>query len=302
MADSNTVTTTVPVLLNVTGNVTGNATTPATVQVAQVISWLTFSIGLPAIGLAIYTLKNLSKGENKVPMPVIFLLVSDIVSFFSRPHVDQDMETGTVFSSNATDFIFYFGVVTNITLMLFIAQERHLLVAYPQCLGCCSSIRQSPAVTLVAWAAPFAILALAVLKYTLWFAVSLLAPFPLLLFFAVDSWRALICSRSNPKTPERRRVVWGIGAIWANYTLLYVPFILSVLLEALSFKETVAYLGLVSHLLLYLSPLVDPFLYIFMTKGLKEVLQALPCCQNRRPKGNMRPTVDTVAETVETRL
>lgn len=234
-------------------------------------------------------------------MPVMFLLVSDIISFFSRPSVDQKVDSGTVFSSSGTDFIFYFGVISNITLMVFIAQERHLLVAYPQCLSCCTIIRKSPVVSLVSWAAPFAILALAVLQYKLWFAVSLLAPFPFLLFFAVDSWRALICSRSNPPTPERKRTVLGIGAIWANYTLLYSPFILSILLEALSFKESVRYLGLVSHLLLYLSPLVDPFLYIFMTKGIKEVLQALPCCQNCQKK-NMRPTVDTVAETVETRL
>ncbi|XP_076598603.1 uncharacterized protein LOC143327887 [Chaetodon auriga] len=299
MADSSTVTT--AVLINVTANLTGNASAPSNAQVVKVISWLTFSIGLPAIALAIYTLKNLSKGEN-IPMHVMFLLVSDIISFFGRPHVDQDVDSGTVFSSNTTDFIFYFGVITNVTLMLFIAQERHLLVAYPQCVGCCRRVRQSPVVGLLAWAAPFAILALAVLQYKLPFAVSLLAPFPFLLFFAVDSWRALICSRSNPSTPERRRAVWGISAIWANYTLLYTPFILSVLLEALSFKETVVYLGLVSHLLLYLSPLVDPFLYIFMTKGLKEVLQAMPCCRNSSRKDNTRPTVDTVAETVETRL
>ncbi|XP_051285366.1 uncharacterized protein LOC127379591 [Dicentrarchus labrax] len=301
MADNNTVTTTVPVLY-VTGNLTGNHTTPTAVQVANVIKWVTFSIGLPAIALAIYTLKNLSKGENKIPMHVVFLLVSDIISFFGRPDVNQDMASGTAFSSNPTDFIFYFGVISNVTLMLFIAQERHLLMAYPQCLGCCTRIRRSPAVTLAAWAAPFGILALAVLQYKLYFAVSLLSPFPFLLFFAVDSWRALICSRSNPSTPERKRAVWGIGAIWANYTFLYVPFILSVLLEALSFKETVTYLGLVSHLLLFLSPLVDPFLYIFMTKGLKEVLQALPCRKSSSRKKNTAPTVDTVAETVETRL
>lgn len=232
----------------------------------------------------------------------MFLLVSDIISFFGRPRIDQDTDSGTAFSSNTTDFIFYFGVISNVTLMLFIAQERHLLVAYPQCVGCSRSIRQSPVVGLVAWAAPFAILALAMLQYNLCFAISLLVPFPLLLFFAVDSWRALICSRSNPSTPERRRAVWGIAAIWANYTLLYTPFILSVLLKALSFKETVTYLGLASHMLLYLSPLVDPFLYMFMTKGLKEVLQAMPCCPNPSRKDDMRPTVETVAETVETRL
>lgn len=96
--------------------------------------------------------------------------------------------------------------------------------------------------------------------------------------------------------------MFGIGAIWANYTFLYAPFILSILLEALSFKDKVPYLVQVSHLLLYLSPLVDPFLYIFMTKGPKEVLRALPCCQKLQKKENTTPTVETVAETVETRL
>ncbi|KAK2824648.1 hypothetical protein Q5P01_021823 [Channa striata] len=282
-------------------NITGNSSTPISAQVTTVVNWLTFTIGLPAIGLAMYALKNLSKGDSKVPMHVIFLLVSDIISFFGRPSTNQVTTSETVMSTNATDFIFYFGVISNITLMLFIAQERHVMVAYPQCLGCCSRVRHSPAVALLAWAAPFAVLALALLHYNLWFAVALLSPFPLLLFFAVDSWRALVCSRSNPPTLERRRTVWGIGAIWANYTLLYVPFILSILLEALSFQDAVQYLGLVSHMLLYLSPVVDPFIYIFMTKGFKEVLHTLPCCPNPSQK-DKSPTVETVAETVETRL
>ncbi|XP_030011305.1 uncharacterized protein LOC115433888 [Sphaeramia orbicularis] len=300
--NSNTVTTAHPVLIVSTAANLSNSSSPAAVQVAQVINWLTLGIGLPAIALAIYTLKNLAKGGDKVPMHVVFLLVSDIISFFARPRVDQDMQTDTVLASNTTDFIFYFGVVSNIILMLFIAQERHLLVVYPQCLGCCRRVRRCPVVAFLSWTAPFAVLALAVLRYSLWFAVSLLAPFPILLFFAVDSCRALICSRSGPPTPDRKRTVWGIGAIWANYTFLYVPFILSILLEALSFREAVQYLGLVSHLLLYLSPLVDPFLYIFMTRGPREVLQALPCCRRTSQRDSRRPTVDTVAETVETRL
>ncbi|KAL6102164.1 uncharacterized protein ACO6RY_17264 [Pungitius sinensis] len=304
MADGKPVTTTpnVPAPINATVNATVNTTTLGAVDLAHVINWLTLSIGLPAIGLAIYALRNLSKGENKIPMHVVFLLVSDVLSFFGRPAMGQDMASGPAFASNPTDFLFYFGVITNITLMLAIAQERHLLVFYPRCLGCCGAARRSPAVTLATWAAPFAVLALAVLRYDLWFAACLLAPFPLLLFFAVDSCRALLCSRSPARTPERRRAAWGIAAIWANYTFLYVPYILSILLEALSFKETVTYLGLVSHLLLYLGPLVDPFLYIFMTRGLKEVVQALPCCHRHGGGGNAAPTVDTVAEAVETRL
>ncbi|XP_029031608.1 uncharacterized protein LOC114870736 [Betta splendens] len=286
--------------VSISSNLTANAT--LTVQVAAVINWLSFGIGLPAIALALYALKNMSKGDNKVPMHVMLLLVSDVISFFSRPVVNQNMDGGSVLSSSGTDFIFYFGVTSNITLMLVIAQEHHLQLACPQCLGCFARVRQSPAVALLLWAAPFAVLSLALLKYNLWFAVALLSPFPFLLFFALDSWRALICSRSEPPTAERRRAVWGIGAIWANYTLFYSPFILSVLLEALSFQQVVSYVGLVSHLLLYLSPLLDPFLYLFMTKGFKEVLQAMPCCPNPRREDPTGPTVPSVAETVDTEL
>ncbi|XP_076016403.1 uncharacterized protein LOC143008504 [Genypterus blacodes] len=294
MADRNTVVTADIVHINITGNTTG----PSVDHVAQVIRWLTLAIGMPAIGLAIYTLKNLSKGENKAPIFVVSLLVSDILSFFGRPQASSD----TILSSDVTSLLFYFSIISNVTFMSCIAHEHHLLLAFPQWRGCWSTVRGSVLVSLAVWAAPFAVLVLAMMQLFFWFAVALLSPFPFLLFFAVDSWRALLCSRSNPPTPERRKTVWGLGAIWANYTLLYLPFILSVLLGSLSFKEEVRYLELVSHMLLYLSPLVDPFLYIFMTKGPREVLKALPCCQKLRQTEETRSTVDTVAETIETRL
>lgn len=55
-----------PVTLPDLFNITGNSTAPVAVQVAQIIKWMTFFVGLPAIGLAIYTLKNLSKGSTSV--------------------------------------------------------------------------------------------------------------------------------------------------------------------------------------------------------------------------------------------
>ncbi|KAG7238667.1 hypothetical protein INR49_030653 [Caranx melampygus] len=152
--------------------------------------------------------------DSEIP---IFLLVSDIIGFFGRPTWDQDQAENT--------------------------QERHIFVAYPQCLGCYRTIRQSAAVVLIAWAIPFGILARLCLTFPL--------P-PLLRCGLLESPDVLPI---NLPTTERRRTVWGIAAIWANYNLLYVPFIVSVLLEALCFKEAVRYLGLASHLLLYLSPL-----------------------------------------------
>ncbi|KAM6956256.1 uncharacterized protein FYW47_012202 [Aplochiton taeniatus] len=240
--------------------------------------------------------------DQKVPFYVISLLISDIFNFIGRP---QAM-TETVLSSDTTTLIFYFGIVSNITFMVCIAQERHLLVTYPHCHGCCSRLKKSALVSLVIWGAPFVILGLAVFKYFFWFAVALLVPFPFLLFFVLDSWRALLCCGTPSTRAERRKTVGGLAVILGNYTLLFLPFIIHILLESLSFKEGVRYLGLVSNLLLYLSPLVDPFLYILMTKGPRDVLEALPCWKKKsvgQEEGPQTSAVATVSETTcDTRL
>ncbi|XP_046885328.1 ovarian cancer G-protein coupled receptor 1 [Hypomesus transpacificus] len=270
-----------------------NSTTPLD-RLAHVIGWVTFAVGLPAIGLAIYALKHMAKGRNGVPFHIISLLVSDIFNFIGRPQVT----TQSVISPDMSMLILYFGVVSNITFMVCIAQERHLQTAWPQCQGFFTRVKSTALFSMVMWAAPFAILALAVLKYYFWFAVTLLLPFPLLLFFLLDSWRAFLCCRLSP-TPEMKRTVVSLAIILTNYTLLFLPFVLNILLESLCFLEEVHYLGLVANMLLYLTPLVDPFLYIFMTKGPKELAKALSCCRKREM--DHPETISTVSEIV-TRL
>ncbi|KAJ0004834.1 hypothetical protein NQD34_011048, partial [Periophthalmus magnuspinnatus] len=241
------------------------------------------------------------------PPHITLLLVSDILSFLGRPAVDESSSQASLptlsssSSTNITDLIFNFGLISNIYLMLFISQERHFVVAYPQCVSSSSSCKTSQFFIAFKWVVPFGVLALAIFRYTFWFAVALLAPFPLLLFFALDSWRALACSRSNRPTVERRRAVYGIAAIWVNYSALYLPYVLSVLLGALEVGEALEYLGLVAHMLLYLGPLVDPLLYLFMTQGPGEVLKALSCCHST-PAGHREEAVVTVAQAVDTRL
>lgn len=47
-------------------NNTATNNTATNVHLAKVMNWLTFSLGLPAIGLALYILKNLSKGLSSL--------------------------------------------------------------------------------------------------------------------------------------------------------------------------------------------------------------------------------------------
>lgn len=60
----NMVTIAVPDLVISTFNATNKTAT--NVHLAKVMNWLTFSLGLPAIGLALYILKNLSKGLSSL--------------------------------------------------------------------------------------------------------------------------------------------------------------------------------------------------------------------------------------------
>ncbi|KAJ7984926.1 hypothetical protein DPEC_G00359820 [Dallia pectoralis] len=269
----------------------------------KVFGWISFAVGLPATGLALYAMKSLVKGPNPVPVSVISLLISDIFNLFGRLKAATDSvpPADLANTGDLATMITYFGVISNVTFMVCVAQERHLLVVYPQYYSCCSRLKQSSITSLCMWLMPFALLAVVYFKHFSVFAVVALTPFPLLSFFFLDSWRSFLCSGSA-FTPEKRKTVIALAVVLTNYTALFLPFILHVLLLSLSFKEEVLYLGLIGDLLLYLNPLVDPFLYIFMTKGPKEVVKALLCCTRPLSTQNTQ-SVATVSETVtETRL
>ncbi|XP_010887095.2 adrenocorticotropic hormone receptor [Esox lucius] len=271
----------------------------------KVFGWISFAVGLPATGLALYTMRNLVRGPNPVPVSVVSILVSDVLNLFGRLQAaTKSVPPADVANTgDPATMITYFGVVSNVTFMVCAAQERHLLVVYPEYYSCCSKLKQSSIVSLSMWLMPFALLALVYFKHFFVFAVVLLTPFPLLLFFFLDTWRSFLWSRSALRS-EKQKTVVALAFVLTNYMVLFLPFILNVLLVSLSFKEEVLYLGLIGDLLLYMNPLVDPFLYIFMTKGPREVVEALLCCKrNQSNQSENMQTVATVAETVtETRL
>lgn len=145
--------------------------------------------------------------EGRIPVHVLFLLVSDIISFFSRPSLDQDVDFLAAHRSGASRLR---GQSTMSGLLR----------------SCPSVSRRSPVVALVMWAAPLAVVGLSILKFTFWFAVSLLAPFPLLLFSAEpccalldpliyifrnhgagEVLRALPCCQKPERRPESRATV-----------------------------------------------------------------------------------------------
>ncbi|XP_056327452.1 psychosine receptor [Danio aesculapii] len=268
-------------------------------NVQEIIRWITFAVGLPSIGFSIYLMGMQAKTGKAAPVYLISLLASDIFNILGRPKSSTgDGQHMSMSSMDISSLMFYFGIISNIVFLVCVAQERYLLVTCPQYNAFCVKLKQSSMISLAIWAAPFAILFLAYQGYVILFAISLLLPLPFLVFFFLDSFRALWCTRRPACVSNRNKILGMQAVILSNYTMLYLPFVLNTLLTALSLGSYVYYLGLVSDLLLYLGPLVDPLLSVLLTNGMADILKAFPCCARRTNTQEEVQTVDN--DTVET--
>ncbi|KAJ8388196.1 hypothetical protein AAFF_G00135670 [Aldrovandia affinis] len=188
---------------------------------------------------------------------------------------------------------------TSIDTVVEVVGKRYLLVARPLCLGHRHAVRGSALISLAVWAAPLAVLCLAFYGYFFWFSVCLLLPFPLFVFFCLDTCRVFSCSSSVPGE-EKRRVLGTLAFILGNYSVLFLPFIVNILLKSLSISAERYHLETIGSLLLYLSPVVDPLLYICMKKNSTDFLRAFPCCRGLVCHTEETGTVPTVSETITT--
>ncbi|XP_059422442.1 uncharacterized protein si:ch211-132e22.4 [Carassius carassius] len=268
-------------------------------HIEEIIRWISFAVGLPGIGFSIYLMGMQAKTGKAAPIYLISLLASDIFNILGRPKTSaEDAQKTSMQSTDISSLIFYFGIISNIVFMVCVAQERYLLVTCPRYNAFCMKIKQSSMISLAVWAAPFAILFLAYQGYIILFSIALLLPLPFLGFFFLDSFRALWCTRRPAPVTNRNKILGMQGVILCNYSMLYLPFILNTLLKALALSSYVYYLGLVSDLLLYLGPLVDPFLSIFLTNGIGDILKAFPCCARTNTQEETNSVNTDTVETV----
>ncbi|XP_077083453.1 uncharacterized protein LOC143736697 [Siphateles boraxobius] len=108
-----------------------------------------------------------------------------------------------------------------------------------------------------------------------------LLPYPLVVFSFVGSWRAL--SHSVAVTPdEQKRILRILALVLFNYTVLFLPTIVQNAIFAISFESGISgyydCFRSVSGIMLYLNPLADSLLYVFIRKDANSMLRYL-CCK-----------------------
>ncbi|XP_026072561.1 G-protein coupled receptor 4-like [Carassius auratus] len=276
-------------------NWTSVKTTVCASSTEMVVIWIIFFIEFAVICLALYGLCCLLSSNHAVPLFIINLFVSDIIQICVKPVLNF-----CTFNLKKIVFFFVFyiyilSIVVNIGFMVCISMERYIMIKYPVWYRLHHSSRNSVLICFLVWATLCGfmvmdvIIALAV-DVELAFLLSLfifLLPYPLVVFSFVGSWKAL--SHSVAVTPdERKKILMILALVLFNYTVLFLPSIVKNIIFAVSFKHgTSSYydcLHSVSGIMLYLNPLADSLLYVFIRKDANLMFRVLGCkkrCENQ---------------------
>ncbi|XP_044070599.1 G-protein coupled receptor 4-like [Siniperca chuatsi] len=248
--------------------------------ITRVVTCIIISIGLPLTLVAICALCSLVRNDHVVPIYVINLHVSDLIQFCCMIVQVAEWKSRNYWTSLIFYYIYIYCLNTSVYFMMCVALERYLVIACPLWYRCRRSIKTSVVVCVVVWVLPLVfLLTLFFLDKTdevskISFAVVLLLPLPLFIFFLGGTLKALSASISV-SSDEKRRIVRTLVLVLLIYTLLFLPAIIWLLAKGARNNDNFRNLYVMFE---KLSPLADLVLYVFLRKGTTDQLLASVCC------------------------
>ncbi|XP_035256838.1 mas-related G-protein coupled receptor member A1-like [Anguilla anguilla] len=246
-----------------------------------------------------FGLYHLVKADNVTPVFIMNLLISDFIQIIGRI-------VEVIINDNIAYIyiVILIGVSLSVGFMVCIALERYLLVVHPLWYRCHRTIKHSILISLVICA--FVVLiftGLFFLFYVFMFigvATLLILPLPLLLFFLGATWRALSHSISVPHK-EKKRILGTLALVLLLYLILFLSTTLLIFLHFFEdFKSQIDFWKFftVAFVFLYISPLIDPLLYILIKKDAKYIVKVPHCYWRLRGHRENRQTSSVPTENI----
>ncbi|XP_026210116.1 ovarian cancer G-protein coupled receptor 1-like [Anabas testudineus] len=247
------------------------------VRVLYVLQCVIISIGLPLTLMSIYAVYSLVRASHVAPIYIINLLISHLIQLCC---MIVDLTEPSKKTNEILFYIYYLGLLANVGFMVCIAMERYFVIAWPVWYRFRRTIRNSLMVCVVVWSLPLIYL----LPYyfdvdfqvrEVIYAVFLLFPCPLLIFFLGGTLKALSKASSVP-SDEKRRIVALLTLVLLTYILLFLPSAVWSLEEKARASITFSHL---SYTVVLFSPLADSCLYVLLRKGFADRVLAFVCCR-----------------------
>ncbi|XP_010888672.2 G-protein coupled receptor 4-like [Esox lucius] len=260
------------------------------------VDWILLVIGLPAVCLASYALFRLAKAGQVAPIYVINLLISDLIQiaitfiFILSRFCDSTFQPMVTARCLARIFV-RLGLCTSLGFMVLISLERYMVVACPVWYRFRRSVKNSILISLSLWAMSLGYVTFDYTflihnsnqSLTVFSGLSLL-PAPFLVLGFVVTQRALHRGMAL-RGPKRMKILGTMGLVLGIYIFLFIPFSIRNLYFSLmdsnpSVPDPVRDMSsVITSALMYLSPLTDCCIYIFMRTDLRDTIVAFPCCR-----------------------
>ncbi|KAI7797135.1 free fatty acid receptor 3-like [Triplophysa rosa] len=230
-------------------------------------------IEVPIMLLTLYALCLLVRSRHATSIFVIHLILSDLVQTMCQ----MIYATGSV-RTPLLGLAYYYSLIVSVYLMACIALERYLLVSHPIWYKTHHSLKSSCSISLVIWCVPlgFADIKPPHLRFLAFpFTIVCLIPYLITALCFVGTWRGL--SHATSLTPHKRRMILGtLFLVLLTYTFLLLPFFLLLMFSYFTDK----YEKFEDFLLclVFLNPLADCLLYLFMRSDVADLMPSLHCC------------------------
>uniref|UniRef100_W5NMW0 Ovarian cancer G-protein coupled receptor 1-like n=1 Tax=Lepisosteus oculatus TaxID=7918 RepID=W5NMW0_LEPOC len=257
-----------------------------------------FVVVLPINFLALYGLFRLIKTDFPLPVYIINLLLSDVTRIAILPlFIDSTSNDYECPSHCGAGIMTYtLCVVAGVGFLLCISVERYVALAHPLWYRYHRSPKSAVLISLSVWVLGIAFMVGELIGSTIAYWLFLVVIFPLPLLVLVLSCagirRAVGRAVSVPeeeKTRIRRLMILLLGI----FTGMYGPIFFCYSYFSAAAGEDAAYSNVLEVCLLTawaimnLSPLVDPILYIFLRRDVRDALGCLSLCL--RPADCRRP-------------
>ena len=278
-----------------------------------VVDWVIFLVGRPEVCLACHALLNLVKKETAAPIFAINLLLSDLIQiglsvvFIITRFFDATFEPFIKVRCMARMFV-RLGLTSSLGFMLLISVERYLMVACPLWYHTNNNAKFTILISVCMWTLSLAYCSLDFVllshRYSLFlFSITCLLPAPFLVGLFIATWKALNNSTAmRHEKKNRRRVLGVLSLVLVTYIVLFCPFSVRNLYYSLKDDSTEdsarEWSGILTTALLYISPLIDCFIYIFIRKDIMDTIEAFPCC--KKPLMKLKEFQEKVSGTSQT--